>query len=55
MTNPEIQPHGGRLLPALVLGALVLVILAGVWLFPRVAAYMSRQDCIASGHVNCGE
>jgi len=25
-----------------------------VWLlFPRVMTFMQRQDCIASGHVNC--
>jgi len=48
------RPSAGNLLPALVLGVLVLLIAGGVWLFPRVAAYMARQDCIATGHVNCG-
>ncbi|MDA8248078.1 MAG: hypothetical protein M0Z28_02780 [Rhodospirillales bacterium] len=42
-------------LPALVLLALVALGLAGWRLFPLFAAYMERQDCIASGHVNCGD
>ncbi len=43
-----------RALPALVLLALVALLLAGWWLFPRFSAYMMRQNCVASGHVNCG-
>jgi len=41
-------------LPILVLAAIVLVALAVWWLFPRVLRAVSYQDCIASGHVNCG-
>jgi len=33
--------------------ALLALLIAGVWLFPRVYAYMSRQDCIATGRTNC--
>lgn len=36
------------LVPVLTLGGLVLVILAGWLLFPKVAAWMSVQDCLAS-------
>lgn len=38
---------------ALVLLALAALLAAGWFLFPRFSAYMARQDCIASGHVNC--
>ncbi len=47
--------HGGgsQWGPALVLLAvIVLAVLGWLW-FPRLSAYMHRQDCIASGHVNC--
>jgi hypothetical protein len=36
-----------------VLAAIVLLLLAGWFLFPRFQAYMARQDCIAAGHINC--
>lgn len=56
MPEGETKPHhGGNLVPTLILAGLVLAILAGVWVFPRVSAYMARQDCIGSGHVNCGD
>jgi flagellar biogenesis protein FliO len=32
---------------------LLALIIAGVWLFPRIYAFMNRQDCIASGRTNC--
>jgi hypothetical protein len=35
------------------LAAVLGVLIAGWLLFPRFHAYMARQDCIASGHVNC--
>lgn len=41
------------LLPLLTLLAIVLVLLAGWWLFPRFQRMVSYQDCVASGHVNC--
>ena len=41
------------LLPTIVLVLLALVIGGGVLLFPRMAAYIAQQDCVASGHTNC--
>jgi hypothetical protein len=43
-----------RLLPVLVLLGLVALLALGWFAFPRFLAYMQRQDCIASGRVNCG-
>jgi hypothetical protein len=58
MPEPErSKPQGtvfGALLPMLVLALLCLALGGGVLLFPRIAAYMARQDCVASGHTNCG-
>jgi apolipoprotein N-acyltransferase len=54
MTDQPQPATGGNLLPTLVLVVLVALLAGGYFLFPRVAAYMSRQDCIATGHVNCG-
>ena len=42
-----------RLLPVVVLAALVLVMLGAWWLFPRVQAWMAYQDCVATGRTNC--
>lgn len=42
-------------LPALVLLALAAALFGAWMLFPRFMAYMQRQDCVASGHVNCGD
>ncbi len=42
-------------LPALVLVVLAAGLFAGWLLFPRLLAYMQRQDCVASGHTNCGD
>ena len=49
--EPEHRP--GAWLPLLVLVGLALLALAGWKLFPLFSGYMSRQDCIASGHMNC--
>jgi hypothetical protein len=46
-------PEPSRWLAPLVLAAIVLLLLAGWFLFPRFQAYMARQDCIAAGHINC--
>ena len=54
MPDMPPRPAPTNWLPMLVLALLVLSLAGGVWLFPRVAAYMARQDCIATGHVNCG-
>ncbi|MBV9656206.1 MAG: hypothetical protein JOZ42_16755 [Acetobacteraceae bacterium] len=32
----------------------VLLFAAAYWLFPYVQHWVSNQDCIASGRVNCG-
>jgi hypothetical protein len=39
--------------PIITLAAIVLLILAGWWLFPRVQAALSFQDCVATGRANC--
>lgn len=41
------------LVPVLTLIALVLLGLAGWWLFPWLHHVIFMQDCIASGHNNC--
>ena len=53
--DEEAGHPSSRWLPALVLLALAALLLGGWLLFPRLSAYMHRQDCIASGHVNCGD
>lgn len=50
-TDPRLRERS--LLPALTLVALVLALLGGWWLFPKLQAYMTEQDCIASGRTNC--
>lgn len=40
-------------LPVVVLVALVLLMLLGWWLYPKLQHYMSQQDCIATGRTNC--
>jgi hypothetical protein len=45
---PPAPPRKPDLVALLTLGGLLLVFLAGWWLFPKVAAYMSMQDCLAS-------
>jgi hypothetical protein len=49
----EEPPRSGSLLPTIVFALLVAALVAGVWVFPRVYAYMTEQDCIASGRTNC--
>ena len=53
--DDEAGQRAPRWLPAAVLLALAALLLGSWLLFPRLAAYMHRQDCIASGHVNCGD
>jgi hypothetical protein len=50
---PDEQTPPSNLLAILAFVALVAALAAGVWLFPRVYAYMTQQDCIASGRTNC--
>ena len=40
--------------PVIVIAVVLLVALAGWWLFPTIERAISNQDCVASGHVNCG-
>ena len=49
------RPTPSQWLPGLVLLALAAALFSGWMLFPRFLAYMQRQDCVASGHVNCGD
>ena len=42
------------ILPLMILIAIVTVMVLGVWLFPRAANFMERQNCIASGRTDCG-
>lgn len=51
----ELRNSAARWLPAVVLLALTALLIGGWLLFPRLAAYMHRQDCIAGGHMNCGD
>lgn len=50
---PDEQPPSSNLLVTLAFVLLVAALVAGVWLFPRIYAYMTEQDCIASGRTNC--
>jgi multidrug resistance efflux pump len=43
------------IVPMAVLVAILVVGLAAWWAFPRVQRALSNQDCVASGHVNCGQ
>ena len=47
------QPPSSNFLATLAFVLLVGALVAGVWLFPRVYAFMFQQDCIASGRTNC--
>lgn len=42
------------ILPLIILVAIVSVMALGVWLFPRAANFLDRQNCIASGRTDCG-
>jgi hypothetical protein len=46
-------PPSSNLLATFAFVLLVAALVAGVWVFPRLYAYVSQQDCIASGHTNC--
>ncbi len=51
----EPRNSAARWLPAVVLLVLAALWVGGWLLFPRLAVYMRRQDCIAAGHMNCGD
>ncbi len=51
----ELKPRNDRpdLVPLLALFGVVLLLLAGWWLFPRLQRVVAREDCIAAGYTNC--
>lgn len=55
MSSPSPVPptNLSRFVPLIVLAAIVVLVLAVWWVFPRVQAWMSLQQCIASGRTNC--
>jgi len=53
MANPPPPSSGSNLLGTAAFVLLLAALVLGVWAFPRVYAYMTREDCIASGHTNC--
>jgi hypothetical protein len=53
-TMPDANRRRFDLLPVIVLVAVLGVIGLGVLLFPYALDYVHRQDCIASGRVDCG-
>jgi hypothetical protein len=54
--SPE-SPGAGNgypdVIPALVLGLVVLVILGGWLSFPLLSHFLQKQDCIAAGYMQC--
>jgi hypothetical protein len=53
-TMADDQHHrNSNFLAGVAFAALLALLIAGVWLFPRVYDFMSRQDCIASGRTSC--
>lgn len=53
MSSPEPEPHATSYLPIITLILLVILLVGGWLLFPKVQAYMAEQDCIATGRTNC--
>ena len=51
--SDEPPPRNASLLPTIAFVLLVVALAGGVWVFPRIYAFMSQQDCIASGRMNC--
>jgi hypothetical protein len=51
MPRPPNQPPDWT--PWIVLCAVLLVILAGVFVFPSFQHYMAHEDCIGQGSTNC--
>ncbi len=40
-------------LPVIVMVGLVLLMILGWWLFPKLAAIVAHEDCIGTGRTNC--
>ncbi len=56
MSGAAGGPNRGRrpdLLPVLLLVAIVLVLLGGWWIFPRLHNAVALQDCTAAGRTDC--
>jgi hypothetical protein len=49
----EEKAHRFDLLPVIVLVWLVILMLLGWWVYPKLQHYMAEQDCIATGRTNC--
>lgn len=45
--------ENGNLFAIIVLVVVTLVLLGGWLAFPTLAHFMQRQDCVASGRMNC--
>lgn len=43
-----------RLLPLVVLAAILLLIYGVMLAFPAIKGYINQQDCVATGRTNCG-
>jgi hypothetical protein len=51
---PDDNPNSRtQILPLVTFVLLLVALVLGVWVFPKVYAYMAQQDCIASGRTNC--
>ena len=50
---PEDRRPPSSVWPALALAALVGVMVAGWWGFPYFQAWMTHNDCVASGRTAC--
>lgn len=53
MTDPDQPSKIPSLIPFVVMALLLVVIYAGVMLFPTIKAMVGRQDCIGSGREDC--
>lgn len=46
--------ENGNLFAVIVLVIVALVLLGGWFAFPAITHFMQRQDCVATGNMNCG-
>jgi hypothetical protein len=51
--GPMVRHERPDLLPIIVLALIVVLCLAGWWLFPALQGFISRQDCISTGRTDC--
>jgi len=52
-TTPPRPPRKPDFTPWVVLAVVLGLIAGGLYLFPRVKAYINFQDCVASGRIDC--